>query len=203
MFAAFEFLFPAIPGLMAAGSVAGIAGVIRKQRRLRAAWNSGIGIEARCVRSYIVNTTTMRGNRPVSSSSHHKHVYEFTDGDGQRRRFEEAGPATVFEGDTVVVRHPPGRPDQATALPPGDPGTRARARVRIGFLCFFALLSVTIATLFFTIGHEMAESDDKGRAPQPAPLPSGPPPGFPTGFPTDFPTGPPPGFPTDFPAPRP
>ncbi|MEU7166970.1 DUF3592 domain-containing protein [Streptomyces morookaense] len=192
MFAAFEFLFPAIPGLMAAGSVAGIVGVVRKQRRFRAAWTSGIELEARCVRSYIVNTTTMRGHRPVSSSSHHKHVYEFTDADGQRRRFEEAGPATVFEGDTVVVRHPPGRPDRATAVPPGDRGTRAGARVRIGFLCIFTLISVTIATLFFTIAHKMTEPDDN-RPPAIPPLPSlpsGPPPGFPTGFPTDFPDPP-------------
>ncbi|MEU5185189.1 hypothetical protein AB0G49_34685 [Streptomyces longwoodensis] len=70
--------------------------------RLRRAWRSGLTAEARCLRTF---TTTHGGDDSVVRTRRH-HVYEFRTGDGRSVRFEEeGGPATVAEGDIVVVHY--------------------------------------------------------------------------------------------------
>ncbi|MFJ3923159.1 DUF3592 domain-containing protein [Streptomyces sp. NPDC090022] len=176
-------------------------------RRVEAAWRSGIEAEGRCVGGYVV---TRRAQGSAGSSRTHRHVYEFTTPDGRTHRFEEAGgAATTVPGDVVTVRHPEGRPDRATALPPGRGRTALTLGVA-GTVCgLLAAGAVAFAVLYVT-GTDRGGDHDVPRLPTgPAePRRSDPPTGFPTDFPTEFPSGfptPPPGafpsgFPTDWPS---
>ncbi|UQI47934.1 hypothetical protein M1P56_28160 [Streptomyces sp. HU2014] len=226
----FDFFFLALPGLMAAGGIAGMVWAIVRMRRLRAAWRSGIEVPGRCLRLYARTVTRRRGAHSSSSTALH-HVYEFTTAEGEVRRFEEAGgSATVVEGDAVVVRYPAGRPERATALPPGDVRTRIGMVLLLGFLAVFVAACVGFGAFYLGVFKpakekvtERIEEIPRTTAPPrpagppdpanpgkgapegfPADMPTGPPDGFPTGvpsgFPTGFPTGVPSGFPSDFPS---
>ncbi len=167
-------------------SLTGMVWVLIRHRRIRAAWYSGLTAEGRCLRAYEVTTTRRQGHRESSSSSL-LHVYEFSTPDGRTHRFEEAGSATVFEGDAVVVRYPAGRPDRATATPPGDGRVRARAGGQLAALAFFTLLSLAIGVVFFTVAKGLSGEKKGDGDSRPPALPSLRPP---SGFPE-----PPPGFP--------
>ncbi|MFI9200429.1 DUF3592 domain-containing protein [Streptomyces sp. NPDC053048] len=198
-----RYVLPALPALMAAGALAAAIGVIVNRRRLNAAWYRGVTVEGRCLRTYETRTTWRRGLRENTHSTL-SHVYEFTTPDGRTLRFEEEGPATVFDGDTVPVRYPQGRPDRATALPPGDRGTRAKFRLKLAFLGFATLLCLGATAVFFVATSFMSDAVDevdKIRKHEPSldpttPAPAPPPPSLPP-----LPSGPPDDFPTDFPKP--
>ncbi|WP_190065739.1 hypothetical protein [Streptomyces griseocarneus] len=221
-----QYILPAVPGLMAAGALAAAARVIVRRRRLNEAWYRGVTVEGRCLRTFVTTATWRRGLHQHTNSTV-SHAYEFTTPDGRTLRFEEDGPSTVFDGDVVPVRYPQGRPDLATALPPGDRGTRGKFRLQLGFLAFATLLCLAATAVFSLTTQIMTDVFERTRdmkppaspssptspespappaAPAPPsmpslpPLPSGPPDDFPTGFPTDLP-GAPTGFPTDFPKP--
>ncbi|MFI2072566.1 hypothetical protein [Streptomyces triculaminicus] len=207
-----QYVLPAIPGLMTVGALAAAARVIVRRRRLNEAWYRGVTVEGRCLRTFVTTATWRRGMHE-STNSTISHAYEFTTPDGRTLRFEEDGPSTVFEGDIVLVRYPQGRPDLATALPPGDRATKAKFRMTLGFLTFGTLLCVAVTCVFAFTTSLMTDMFEKTRDmkppasptspespaahPEPPALPSLPP--LPTGPPDDFPTGPPDGFPSDFP----
>ncbi|MEU3753019.1 DUF3592 domain-containing protein [Streptomyces olivoreticuli] len=200
----FDVFVLAVPGLMAAGGIAGMVWAVLRIGRLRAAWRSGIEVRGRCLRLYAATTT--RGRRHgahVSSSTTLHHVYEFTTPEGRVTRFEEAGgPATVVEGDTVVVRYPRGRPDRATALAPGDSRTLVGTGVLLVFLTVLVAGCVGFGVFYLSVFKPAKEKvveriehfpDDATRPPEATPPPF---PTLPTGPPDGFPTGPPEGFPT-------
>ncbi|MEX2981624.1 DUF3592 domain-containing protein [Streptomyces sp. C36] len=213
-----QYVLPAIPGLMTVGALAAAARVIVRRRRLNEAWYRGVTVEGRCLRTFVTTATWRRGMHE-STNSTISHAYEFTTPDGRTLRFEEDGPSTVFEGDIVLVRYPQGRPDLATALPPGDRATKAKFRVTLGFLTFGTLLCVAVTCVFAFTANLMTDMFEKTRDMKPPasptspaspespaahpeppappslpPLPTGPPDGFPSDFPTGFPK--PPGEPT-------
>ncbi|MBB5117030.1 hypothetical protein AF335_24675 [Streptomyces eurocidicus] len=197
----FGFFVLALPGLMAAGGLAGMVWAVVRMRRLKAAWRSGIEAPGRCLRLY-AKTVTRRDGAHRSSSTTLHHVYEFTTAEGEVRRFEEAGgSATVIEGDTVVVRYPAGRPDRATALPPGDVRTRVGMGLLLGFLAVFVVACVGFGAFYLGVFKPVKEKvTERVRevprmtAPADPVGPADPWEGVPEGFPTDLP-GPPPGFP--------
>ncbi|MFI1799228.1 DUF3592 domain-containing protein [Streptomyces sp. NPDC020379] len=193
----FDAFVLAVPGLMAAIGIAGMVWAVLRVRRLRAAWRGGIEVRGRCLRLYATTTTRRQGTH-VSSSTTLNHVYEFTTPEGRVTRFEEAGGrATVVEGDTVTVRYPPGRPDRATALPPGDSRTLLGTVVLLAFLTVFVTGCVGFGVFYLSVFKpakdkvvEKVEHVDGGAdgvphmTPPPLPaLPTGPPDGFPTALP--------------------
>ncbi|MEV4441211.1 DUF3592 domain-containing protein [Streptomyces sp. NPDC049577] len=212
-----EYILPVLPGLMTAGAVAATVSTVAKRRRLDAAWYRGVETRGRCLRTFVTTTTWRRGTHESTNRSM-SHVYEFTTPDGRTQRFEETGSATVFDGDVVTVRYPQGRPDRATALPPGDRGAIAKFRLQLGFLIFGTLLCLVVTGVFFTVGRVMSGvTDEIGKhdpatfptapttpapappshsVPTPPPFPSLPP--LPSGPPDDFPK-PPEGWPTGMP----
>ncbi|GGX91269.1 DUF3592 domain-containing protein [Streptomyces hiroshimensis] len=205
----FDIVILALPTLMAAGGIAGMVWAVVRLRRLRAAWHSGIEVQGRCLRLYATTVTRRQGAHRSSSTTLH-HVYEFTSQDGERRRFEEAGgSATVIEGDSVVIRYPQGRPDRATAIPPGDARTRVGTGILLAFLTLFVAGCVGFGVFYLSVFKPAKEKVTERieqpwpsappAAPAPAP-PKGFPTGVPSGFPTDFPTGFPTGFPSGFPS---
>ncbi|MEV4743261.1 DUF3592 domain-containing protein [Streptomyces sp. NPDC049555] len=196
-----EYILPAVPACMTVGALAAAAGVIVRRRRLNAAWYKGVTVEGRCLRTFLTTTTWQRGTHR-STSRTISHAYEFTTPEGRTLRFEENGPSTVFEGDVVAVRYPPGRPDLATARPPGDRGVKAAFRRQLAFLTFATLLCVAVTAVFSMVGSMLTDIGDSPGLPSspgfpsspsaPAPLPAAPsPPALPP-----LPTGPPDGFPT-------
>ncbi|WP_424891117.1 DUF3592 domain-containing protein [Streptomyces sp. XH2] len=208
-----DFFVLALPTLMAAGGIAGMVWAVVRMRRLRAAWRSGIEVPGRCLRLYATTTTRRQGVHTSSSTTLH-HVYEFTAADGTHHRFEESGgPATVIEGDVVPVRYPQGRPDRATALPPGDVRTWVGTGVLLAFLAVFVAGGVGFGVFYLTVFKPAGEKareriEEPWRPPSaapvtPPPLPAGPPDGFPSGFPTGIPSGFPSDLPTSFPDGRP
>ncbi|MGW0582061.1 DUF3592 domain-containing protein [Streptomyces sp. NPDC002920] len=103
-----------VPSLVITLVLFGMSRVIAAARRTHRAWN-GLTAEARCLRAY---TTTSRGD-DGSVSTHLHHVLEFTTGDGWAVRVKSDDvPATVLEGDTVMVWYEPDHPEEATAEPP-------------------------------------------------------------------------------------
>ncbi|CAM5407723.1 DUF3592 domain-containing protein [Streptomyces abikoensis] len=204
-----DFFVLALPALMAAAGIAGMVWAVVRMRRLRAAWRSGIEVPGRCLRLYATTTTRRQGPHRSSSTTLH-HVYEFTDADGAYHRFEEAGGrATVIEGDAVTIRYPQGRPDRATALPPGDARTWAGTGVLLAFLAVFVAASagftVFYLTVFKPVGEKVRERvEEPWQPPSAPPLPSAAPddvpPGFPSGMPSGFPSGFPSGVPSGFPS---
>ncbi|MCC3770508.1 DUF3592 domain-containing protein [Streptomyces sp. UNOC14_S4] len=202
-----DIFFLALPGLLAAGGIAGMVYVVVRMRRLRAAWKSGITAEGRCVGAYVVTTTHGHGHGHGGGAGHSTwhHVHEFTTPEGEVRRFEEAGgPRTVVTGDRVVVRYPEGRPDRATAIPPTE---QARTLFGTGcvlaFLTLFVLGALGFMGVYLVVFRPAADkvekkiSDVVHEKPAPARSPEGFPTERPPGFPKDFPTG----FPTDIPRP--
>ncbi|MEU7134866.1 DUF3592 domain-containing protein [Streptomyces sp. NPDC046261] len=179
------YVLPAIPGVLTIGALSLLFVALRRQRRLKAVWAGGIVAEGRCVRSYVTTTVWRRGPHHSASRSL-SHVYEFTTPDGRTRRFEEEGSATVFEGERVLIRYPAGRPDRATAHPPGDRQARAQARLRIGFAAFATLLCLGATAVFLTVTSVFTEARDKVGQVDESPLPAPP-------APPDLPA--PPGFP--------
>ncbi|MGY0024250.1 DUF3592 domain-containing protein [Streptomyces sp. cg35] len=114
--------------------IAGVAlcmgwAVARQSLRLRTAWRGGLTAEARCLRAY---TRTSGGDRPHTTQHH---VYEFTTGDGRTVRIDEAGgPAVTVQGDVVVVRYAPDRPEHATAHAPRPAVNVAGTVLLLGFV---------------------------------------------------------------------
>ncbi|MFJ8313140.1 MULTISPECIES: DUF3592 domain-containing protein [unclassified Streptomyces] len=189
-----EYLFPAIPVLMALGGIGGILWAVVRQRRLNSAWRSGIAVQGRCLRTYMTTVTRTRNGMPMSASSYLTHVYEFTTPEGQTMRFEERGPATIFQGEAVTIRYPRNRPDRATALPPGDRRARAVMWAKVGFGSFFTVLSLTVAVIFHAVASGVSDVEDKVTHDRERPAPTAP--SFPT-LPDGWPSGMP--RPTGFP----
>ncbi|MFG1670702.1 DUF3592 domain-containing protein [Streptomyces sp. Y7] len=106
-----EALFFVLPvGILAYG-VYTMGTLIRRAREVRAAWNSGLTAEARCVRMFVKRHSEDR------STLHH--IYEFTARDGRAVRFEEKdGPETTLQGDIVTVFYTAEDPERATVRPP-------------------------------------------------------------------------------------
>ncbi|MBT2490021.1 hypothetical protein J7E96_16145 [Streptomyces sp. ISL-96] len=149
-----DFMFYAVPALIAAVAVLMAAKTVVSLLRLREAWRSGLTAEARCLRTY---TTTRSGGDSGSRTTLH-HVYEFTvPGGAAPVRFEETnGPGTIVEGDIVPVHYPAGCPDRATAQPPSS-AVRATAgavfvvvfcAVMVAFCVFFAMSYATMSDLW-------------------------------------------------------
>ncbi|MFF4221635.1 DUF3592 domain-containing protein [Streptomyces abikoensis] len=214
-----DVFFLALPGLLAAGGIAGMVWAVVRMRRLNAAWRGGVTAEGVCVSAYVVTTSRGHGHGNIGGSSHSTwhHVYEFTTPEGEVRRFEEGGgPRTVVGGDRVVVRYPQGRPDQATAIPPGERNkTLFATGCLLAFLTVFVLGALSFIGFYLTVFRPVADTvEDRVRdtvrhvreSPEPGPpvgTPTGAPTGFPPGFPTGFPTGVPGDWPSDMPPPPP
>ncbi|MEU2515027.1 DUF3592 domain-containing protein [Streptomyces syringium] len=204
----FDVFALALPSLLAVGGISAMIWAVVRLRRLRSAWRSGLTAHAVCLRSY-ATTRTRRSGPHRSSSTTLTHLYEFTTPEGQTLRFEESGgPSSVVPGDTVPVRYPAGRPDRATAIPPGDSKTLVGIGVLLAFLTVFVTACVGFGVFYLTVFGGLKDkakdvierSEDGVNAPAHSPsAPTGPPDGFPTGPPKDFPTGPPEGFPSDLP----
>ncbi|MFI1254181.1 DUF3592 domain-containing protein [Streptomyces netropsis] len=208
----FDVFALALPSLLAVGGIAAMIWAVVRLRRLRSAWRSGLTAHAVCLRSY-ATTRTRRNGMHRSSSTTLTHLYEFTTPEGQTLRFEESGgPSSVVPGDTVPVRYPAGRPDRATAIPPGDTKTLVGTGVLLAFLTVFITACVGFGVFYLTVFSGLKDkaedvierSEDGVNAPARTPgTPSRPAPpsmpALPTGPPDDFPTGPPEGFPTDLP----
>ncbi|MEV7198155.1 DUF3592 domain-containing protein [Streptomyces sp. NPDC093510] len=144
-----EFMFYAVPGIIAAGVILMAAKVIQRSTQVSRAWSSGLTAEARCLRTY---TTTSGGDR-ISTTLHH--VYEFTTREGRPVRFEEEnGPATTVEGDIVTVHYAAGRPEAATAHAPRP---FAMAAGTVGLLCFFGVMLAFC--VFFVMTVNSAPTD--------------------------------------------
>ncbi|MEU3354005.1 DUF3592 domain-containing protein [Streptomyces sp. NPDC037389] len=204
-----DVFFLALPGLLAAGGIAGMVWAVVRMRRLNAAWRSGVTAEGVCVSAYVVTTSHGHGHGGGPSHSTWHHVYEFTTPEGEVLRFEEAGgPRTVVGGDRVVVRYPEERPGRATAIPPGKRNENLFATgCLLAFLTVFVLGALSFIGFYLTVlrpGADAVEDriKDTVRHVRESPEP-GPPGGFPTGFPSGLPTGPPDDWPSDMPPPPP
>ncbi|MFF4804201.1 DUF3592 domain-containing protein [Streptomyces sp. NPDC001351] len=140
--------FYLVPSLLIALALTGLIGLLRRARRIRSAWNSGLTAEARCLNTY---TTTSGGGGDTSVSTSLHHVYEFTTREGRPVRFEESnGPRTVVAGDIVTVRYAAEHPEWATAKPP-QPG---RLIAEQG--CLLAFFGVFIAfCIAFMVGFSL------------------------------------------------
>ncbi|MCX4667023.1 DUF3592 domain-containing protein [Streptomyces sp. NBC_01381] len=148
-----EFMFYAVPTLIAAVVIAMAVKVVKRFLELRQAWSSGLTAEARCLRTY---TTTSGGghNDHVTTTLHH--VYEFTPSGGRAVRFEEEnGPATTVEGDFVTVHYTADRPEKATAHAPSPVKSAAGT---IGLLCFFGVM-LAFCVFFMVTANDMFGSD--------------------------------------------
>ncbi|MBW1596172.1 DUF3592 domain-containing protein [Streptomyces sp. JJ38] len=88
--------------------------VVRRSRRRRAAWTSGVTAPARVVRAHVRNAQGPRG----TSGQVRYHDYAFATADGITVRFTEGGGPARDVGDRLTVYYPPGRPDWATAAAP-------------------------------------------------------------------------------------
>ncbi|MEV3861343.1 DUF3592 domain-containing protein [Streptomyces sp. NPDC050095] len=137
-----ELLFFLVPLIIACGAVGMGVVVVRRSLQLRAAWNSGLTAEARCLRAY---THTSGGEHPTTTQHH---VYEFTTREGGVVRIdEEGGPATTVQGDVVVVRYAADRPENATAHPPQYAANVVGTGVMLGFLALVAVFCVVFMNI--------------------------------------------------------
>ncbi|MGW7200732.1 hypothetical protein [Streptomyces chryseus] len=148
-----DFVFYAVPALIAIVAVLMAGRTVLSLVRLRAAWRSGLTAEARCLRTY--TTTGSRGERGGIRTTLH-HVYEFTvPGAPGTVRFEETGgPGTTVEGDIVAVHYAAGRPEGATAQPPSS---AARATAGAVFVVVFCAAVVSFCVYFATSYAAMAD----------------------------------------------
>ncbi|MFE9772982.1 hypothetical protein ACFYOV_15105 [Streptomyces sp. NPDC005931] len=144
-----DVLFYGVPGLMTALACFMAYRVVRRWQQIRAAWNSGLTAEGRCVRVF---TSTRGGGNDTSVRTVLHHVYEFLTHDGRVIRFEEeGGRATVIEGDHVTVYYTGGPRVAATAQAPSP--------VRHNLTAFGVLTFIAVLVLFcvgFIVGfHEV------------------------------------------------
>ncbi|KRD24346.1 MULTISPECIES: DUF3592 domain-containing protein [unclassified Streptomyces] len=149
------FFFYIVPTFMIAGVLFAAYKVLGRTRQVRAAWDSGVTAEGRCLRTY---TSTSGGGNDTSVSTTLHHVYEFTTRDGRAYRFDESGgPGTVIEGDIVTVFYAPEHPEGATARPP------SRGKLAAGTGCLLAFFAVFIAgcVLFMVSVHTMLAETDR------------------------------------------
>ncbi|MEU6823608.1 DUF3592 domain-containing protein [Streptomyces atriruber] len=146
-----EFVFYAVPGIIALGAILMAAQVVKRSARVSRAWNSGLTAEGRCLRAY---ETTHGHSDTISTTLHH--VYEFTPRAGRPVRFEEEnGPATTVEGDIVTVHYEAARPEAATAHAPRP---YAMAAGTVGLLCFFGVI-VAFCVFFMATAHSLFADD--------------------------------------------
>ncbi|MEV5608460.1 DUF3592 domain-containing protein [Streptomyces sp. NPDC052225] len=132
-----DFMFYVIPGIIAAVALAIGYRVLGRAFQLRAAWRSGLTAEARCLRTY---TSVSGGERPTTTQHH---VFEFTTPEGRTVRFDEAnGPATVVQGDVVVVHYTAAHPERATAGPPRPFANAAGTVFLLGFVALMLAFCV-------------------------------------------------------------
>ena len=143
-----DVFFYLVPSLMIALALTALIGLLRRARRIRSAWNSGLTAEARCLNTY---TTTSGGGGDSSVSTTLHHVYEFTTREGRAVRFEERnGPRTIVTGDIVTVRYAAERPEWATAKP------RQPGRLVAEQGCLLAFFGVFIAfCIAFMVGFSL------------------------------------------------
>ncbi|MEU1666594.1 DUF3592 domain-containing protein [Streptomyces sparsogenes] len=141
--------FLAIPALIGYGTVYAMVKVSRRARLIRAMWGSGFTAQARCLRMY--TTVHRHSNNSNTTTTRLHHVYEFLAPDGRPVRFEETGgPGTRVEGDIVTVYYLPDRPQQATALEPGDRSVRFGTGCALAFLCLPLLVAAGLLVVYVT-----------------------------------------------------
>jgi hypothetical protein len=153
-----DVLFYLVPSLMLAAGLFMIYRVVRRWLQVRAAWNSGLTAQGRCLRMF---TTTHGGGEHSRVRTTLHHVYEFTARDGRVIRFEEEnGPATCLEGDLVTVYYTDGRGDVvATAQ---APARVKQAASTLGILAFLGVFVVFCVGFMVTYHTEESGSDDPG-----------------------------------------
>ncbi|MFD9457567.1 DUF3592 domain-containing protein [Streptomyces sp. NPDC059985] len=134
-----------VPALILVLCVAASGRAVVRLRRLNSAWSGGTELAGRCVDGRVV--VRRRDGRRIRT---HHHVYEFVTPDGRTHRFEEAGgPPTTVPGAAVTIRHPEGRPDRATALPP------SRGRAVTALVLVFVLSALLgSAAIAFAVHYE-------------------------------------------------
>ncbi|MFD7386839.1 DUF3592 domain-containing protein [Streptomyces sp. NPDC059852] len=136
--------------------------VTRRSWQIRAAWNSGLTAEGRCLRTF---TTTHGGGRDTSVHTTLHHVYEFTARDGRVVRFEEEdGPATTVVGDFVTVHYTEGPRIAATARRPGHLGLAASTLGVLAVLSVAAVICVTFMATYHGMSSEFGFGEDTGDA---------------------------------------
>ncbi|MEW2419670.1 DUF3592 domain-containing protein [Streptomyces nigra] len=125
--------------------------------QIRAAWNSGLTAEGRCLRTF--TTTYGNGRDQVRTMLHH--VYEFTARDGRVVRFEEeGGPATTVEGDIVTVHYAEGARIVATARRPSRAGLAASTVGVLAILGVVAAICVGFMITYHDMSSEFPFGDD-------------------------------------------
>ncbi|MFE5185274.1 DUF3592 domain-containing protein [Streptomyces sp. NPDC056628] len=134
--------------------------VTRRSWQIRAAWNSGLTAEGRCLRTF---TTTHGGGRDTSVHTTLHHVYEFTARDGRVVRFEEEdGPATTVEGDIVTVHYTEGARVAATARRPGRAGLAASTLGVLAVLGAAAVICVAFMITYHGMSAEFGSGENTG-----------------------------------------
>jgi len=150
-------LFYVVPSLMIALALTGLIGLLRRARRIRSAWNSGLTAEARCLNTY---TTTSGGGGDSSVSTSLHHVYEFTTREGRAVRFEESdGPRTIVTGDIVTVRYVAEHPEWATAKPPRPGRLVAEQGCLLAFFGVFIAFCIAFMVGFGLIPDVFSSGD--------------------------------------------
>lgn len=134
-----DFAFYLIPTAMMALVAFFAYRVLRRWLRIRAAWNSGLTAEGRCLKAFTTVSKSVGEHSGVHTTIHH--VYEFMTQDGRAVRFEEEnGPMTTVEGDSVTVYYTDGPDVVATAHAPGQRVRQAAAS--LGILAFLGVAFV-------------------------------------------------------------
>ncbi|MFC7907734.1 hypothetical protein ACWDRX_00985 [Streptomyces nigra] len=151
-------LFYVVPCLILAGVLFVGYRVTRRSGEIRAAWNSGLTAEGRCLRTF---TTTHGGGNDTSVHTTLHHVYEFTARDGRVVRFEEeSGPATTVEGDIVTVHYAEGARIVATARRPSRGGLAASTVGVLAILGVVAAICVGFMITYHDMSSEFPFGDD-------------------------------------------
>ncbi|MGW2333422.1 hypothetical protein ACWCXS_05660 [Streptomyces sp. NPDC001685] len=136
--------------------------VTHRSWQIRAAWNSGLTAEGRCLRAF---TTRHGGGRDTSVHTTLHHVYEFTARDGRVVRFEEEdGPATTVQGDFVTVHYTEGARIAATARRPGRLGLAASTLGTLAVLGAAAVVCVTLLVSYQSMTAEFGFGEETGDA---------------------------------------
>ncbi|MEU6252068.1 DUF3592 domain-containing protein [Streptomyces sp. NPDC047043] len=153
-----DVLFYLVPSLMLAAALFMIYRVVRRGLQVRAAWNSGLTAQGRCLRMF---TTTHGGGEHSRVRTTLHHVYEFTTHGGRLIRFEEEdGPATRLEGDLVTVYYTDGKGDVvATAH---APARVKQAASTLGILAFLGVFVAFCIGFMVTFHTENSGSDGSG-----------------------------------------